>query len=251
VAAHEQFEAFSSDATILPIPVEVTAGPYGYRTTGGMFGLSNIRDAVFQSHDPKPRRSGNITFTPVADFVGSASINYTINDENGFTSNPTDLTITVIPGTDTAADVITVNESADAQIVDLLTGVSDPFASIAAVSILGDDRGIELIGSQLHVEPAVYRDLNKGSISVIGVQFTVNRMSGSETRAIEIRITGDSESRLGDLDGDGVVSLADFAVLRWNYGSTKAGQEDGDLNGDAVVDFQDYVILKENLGHSV
>jgi hypothetical protein len=58
-------------------------------------------------------------------------------------------------------------------------------------------------------------------------------------------VAGDTGSPCpGDLDGDGVVGLADLAQLLANYG-TAAGMtyEDGDLDGDGDVDLSDLAAL--------
>jgi gliding motility-associated-like protein len=44
--------------------------------------------------------SGSLTYTPAADFTGSASIDYTVNDNNSATSNAATVTITVNPVND-------------------------------------------------------------------------------------------------------------------------------------------------------
>jgi hypothetical protein len=44
----------------------------------------------------------------------------------------------------------------------------------------------------------------------------------------------------GDVDGDGVVDLDDFAVIRDNFLSTVEGRADGDLNFDRFVDWSDF-----------
>jgi len=53
----------------------------------------------------------------------------------------------------------------------------------------------------------------------------------------------------GDADGDGVVDLDDFVILKQNFG-TPAGAtwSQGDFNGDGNVDLDDFVILKQNFG---
>jgi hypothetical protein len=53
----------------------------------------------------------------------------------------------------------------------------------------------------------------------------------------------------GDANGDGKVDLADFGILKANFGagSTKA---QGDFNGDAKVDLTDFGILQDNFGKS-
>ena len=44
--------------------------------------------------------TGNVLFTPVLNYNGSASINYTISDNDGATSNPATLTVTITPVND-------------------------------------------------------------------------------------------------------------------------------------------------------
>lgn len=44
--------------------------------------------------------SGNVTFTPVQDYYGDDSINYTVDNSLGYKSNPTSITITVNPVND-------------------------------------------------------------------------------------------------------------------------------------------------------
>jgi hypothetical protein len=52
----------------------------------------------------------------------------------------------------------------------------------------------------------------------------------------------------GDANGDGVVNLSDFLILRRNFGNDDAGFADGDFNGDGVVNLSDFLILRRNFG---
>ncbi|MCA9258003.1 MAG: DNRLRE domain-containing protein, partial [Planctomycetales bacterium] len=54
----------------------------------------------------------------------------------------------------------------------------------------------------------------------------------------------------GDINGDNVVDLLDFNILKANFGGTDAARGDGDLNADTVIDLVDFNILKENFGNS-
>ena len=54
----------------------------------------------------------------------------------------------------------------------------------------------------------------------------------------------------GDADGDGRVTLADFALLRSNFGKA-GGYEQGDFDGNGVVNVVDFAILRNNFGRSV
>jgi hypothetical protein len=52
--------------------------------------------------------------------------------------------------------------------------------------------------------------------------------------------------RAGDMNGDNVVNLLDYNILRINYGSTAGGP--ADINGDGVVNIFDYTLLQGNYG---
>lgn len=51
----------------------------------------------------------------------------------------------------------------------------------------------------------------------------------------------------GDVNGDNTVSLADFSILRTNFGTSHAAS---DLNGDGTVSLADFSILRTNFGQS-
>ncbi len=61
----------------------------------------------------------------------------------------------------------------------------------------------------------------------------------------DVRILGfeAAEPIIGDLNGDGVVDIADLATLLGSYGDTGVNPEDGDLDGDGDVDLNDLAIL--------
>ncbi len=55
----------------------------------------------------------------------------------------------------------------------------------------------------------------------------------------------------GDATYDGVVNLADFGILRANFGrSDNPRFQDGDFNGDDLVNLADFGILRANFGTS-
>jgi hypothetical protein len=55
-------------------------------------------------------------------------------------------------------------------------------------------------------------------------------------------------SCLGDLDGDGAISVSDLTILLSNFGSTSAAPESGDLDGDGDVDIGDLSLLLSLFG---
>ena len=66
-----------------------------------------------------------------------------------------------------------------------------------------------------------------------------------ESEAIEVTI--DVIPVPGDADFDGDVDLADFGVLKANFGVGTTRQQ-GDFNGDGKVDLTDFAILKQAFG---
>jgi len=65
---------------------------------------------------------------------------------------------------------------------------------------------------------------------------------------IDAIITSDLLPVLGDANGDGLVNLADFSILKSNFGTS--GPSAADLNGDGLVDLQDFTILKSQFNSS-
>ncbi len=54
----------------------------------------------------------------------------------------------------------------------------------------------------------------------------------------------------GDADGDGTVNLADFGILRANFGQAGQSFDTGDFNLDGTVDLADFGILRSKFGQS-
>ncbi len=52
----------------------------------------------------------------------------------------------------------------------------------------------------------------------------------------------------GDFDGNGLVDLADFTLLKDSFGGTDNAFFPGSSNGDGLVDLQDFTLLKDNFG---
>jgi hypothetical protein len=54
----------------------------------------------------------------------------------------------------------------------------------------------------------------------------------------------------GDINGDGLVDVADYNIWAANVGKTGATWAEGDLNGDGLVDVADYNIWAANVGRT-
>ncbi len=52
----------------------------------------------------------------------------------------------------------------------------------------------------------------------------------------------------GDANGDGVVNLSDFAILRSNFGKTGMQWDQGDFSSDGTVNLTDFALLRSNFG---
>ena len=55
---------------------------------------------------------------------------------------------------------------------------------------------------------------------------------------------------LGDINGDGLVDVADYNIWAADVGATGATWSQGDLNGDGLVDVADYNIWAANVGNT-
>lgn len=56
------------------------------------------------------------------------------------------------------------------------------------------------------------------------------------------------QNKPGDIDGNGSVDLADFFILRTNYGKSGQSRSQGDLTGDGLVDLADFFQLRQYYG---
>jgi len=59
------------------------------------------------------------------------------------------------------------------------------------------------------------------------------------------------ELRVGDINGDNVIDIADFVLLKKAYGKTVVEAGDygiADINGDGVIDITDFVNIKKHFG---
>jgi gliding motility-associated-like protein len=80
---------------------------------------------------------GNVTFTPVLNFFGTATIQYTVNDNEGATSDPADIVVTVNSVNDKPVanpDAKTVNED-NAAVINVIGNDTDVDGTIVATTV--------------------------------------------------------------------------------------------------------------------
>lgn len=84
--------------------------------------------------------------------------------------------------------------------------------------------------------------------NVTGNSFTLTSaavVTRAPVNAIEIL---PASAVIGDADGDGIVDIADFDLIRNNFLNTVTAGEDGDLDFSTVVDLSDFRIWKNAFG---
>lgn len=135
------------------------------------------------------------------------------------------------------------------------------FNSSSSVNSLGRDRE-SLPADGDSGGPAMLRVGDEWFIA--GVHYGITDMDGDGIapeygdRCLDIRVSSYADWIQGVLDGfvavpgdanlDGIVDIADFAILKNNFGSSGSFWADGDFTGDAMVDLADYAILKRSFG---
>jgi hypothetical protein len=113
--------------------------------------------------------------------------------------------------------------------------------------------GLSLAGESLPVicDPAM--DFSGGSLGFHSVTWnspgyapSLSYLNGS----INIVFPAAQQRLAGDINGDGLVDVADYNIWAANVGRTGATWSQGDLNGDGLVDVADYNIWAANVGRT-
>ncbi len=106
-----------------------------------------------------------------------------------------------------------------------------------------------------------YDNITAGTVDAADIDDVFAGISGSDFAA---DINGDNEldasdadafirgvldTRPGDANLDGLVNLADFGVLRANFGGP-GGWATADFNGDGLINLADFGLLRANFGFS-
>ncbi|MEM1011398.1 MAG: glycosyl hydrolase family 28-related protein [Planctomycetota bacterium] len=131
-------------------------------------------------------------------------------------------------------------QSEDGTILRLAAGT---FTDAADTTPVIDYRQNNNVAQAFHNHIAdVTLEVMPDNAGAVGIAFNSNN-SGSIRRVTitEVRVPGDA-------DGNGTVDLADFGILRANFGTSDAAVTQGDFNGDGSVDLADFGILRANFG---
>lgn len=106
------------------------------------------------------------------------------------------------------------------------------------------------LSAHVNASPAELRELIvSGADAVIRQSDAQGGINGAQTVASAYAVANPAGSNVlsGDINGDGLVDLADFAIVKANFGARDAALEDGDVNGDRVVDLADFTVVKDQL----
>ena len=161
-----------------------------------------------------PDDAGNVTFTPVSGFTGESTINYTVNDNLGGTSNSANISVTVnaapivgTTGRDTLEGTTAVDNQNGGEGNDTLVG------SLGADTLIGGG------GSD--------RILYKSSASAVTVSLAANTATGGDA-------DGDTYDSIENLDGS---KFDDFLTGDDNNNRFYGGKGNDTLVGNAGDDY--------------
>ncbi len=79
-------------------------------------------------------------------------------------------------------------------------------------------------------------------------QATDNANNTATSSPVVVTVTGGSNTKKGDLNGDGKVNITDLSILLTNWGKPNPTPAQGDLNGDGKINISDLSILLSNWG---
>ncbi len=119
-----------SDGTIDAATVDLDPSTAGQQTT-----FAVAAEGTFSVDG-----AGNVTFTPVTGFIGVSTIAYTVNDDDGDTSNNTAISITILDDTDRdgVPDLTDIDDDNDG-VTDAADGCTELIANGAFSDVIGTD----------------------------------------------------------------------------------------------------------------
>ena len=95
-------------------------------------------------------------------------------------------------------------------------------------------------------------DLGADAVEYLLLTSDADDVAGGRAIGDTLALTVAYEVRLaGDANGDGAVTIADFAVLRSNFGGSAATFDVGDFDRDGGVSIADFALLRANFGGTV
>jgi gliding motility-associated-like protein len=186
--------------------------------------------------------NGDVTFTPTANFTGSATTRYTVTDNEGLVSDPATITVTVNTVNDApvaTADARTVNEDNTA-VINLLANDVDVDGSLVASSVdvdpvtAGKQSSVSVTGGIFAVDASGVMTFtpNANFYGSATASYTVDDNAGATSNAatITITITGvnDSPVAANDIESTPQNVPASFNIL------TNDADPDGTINATTI-----------------
>ncbi len=129
-------------------------------------------------------------------------------------------------------------------------GLIDRFDSYTTFSLRNLNLSLLFDGTPVAESVSPVDTVEHLSFALPETGFYTLRVEGLGAGSTKYGLAWDGVSRLlADADGDGQVNLADFGILRANFG-TMAGYDFGDFTGDGIVNLADFGVLRANFGAS-
>ncbi len=115
------------------------------------------------------------------------------------------------------------------------------------IAIGTDDDAWNLVAADYYMAGLAVR--SGGVVALVGGHSILNEPVGADWALERVRaILAASTTCAGDVNGDGVVNLADLGVLLANFGAVGVPREQGDLDDDGDVDLADLGVLLAAFG---
>ena len=181
--------------------------------------------------------NGPITLTTVA--TNGAGLTTTV-------SRSITINNTVTPPPDTTKPTVSVSSPAD--------GATVIGGSLLVTANASDNVGVNKVDLYVDGVFKLSDTTSPYSFSVSGLSDGIHQLyavasdaSNNSQQSTVISVTT-KQFKDGDVNGDGLVNLSDFFVIRTNFGQTGRTRAQGDLTGDGTVTLADFFVLRQNFG---